>query len=374
MPQSDLSEERQHFFPLSILIFILTGTFLFQFTHIIIANAILKHQFLDIKIVFKKSLSYSVLLLLTSSLYLIIVLILEKLSQKSLGYNSLSISIAVAFFLGLVFAPLRNKIQDIIDRTVFKKSPSEIFKENALLRQQVAQTEKLKILATLAGGMAHEIRNPLTAITTFTEHLPKKLDDKEFLEKFSRIVGSETKRIDELVTQLLDFARPAEPVLKNTDINKLILDTISLLTSKFLKHNIRTNYIPCGLNGCFINIDPNQIRQALLNIFLNAIDAMPKGGELLVSIIQTSIRSRDILLISIKDTGTGIAPEDLPYIFDPFFTRKDSGTGLGLAITHGILNEHGGEIKVSSALGQGTTFEIALPLNNHIHAKLSQVK
>jgi len=340
------------------------GNFGVPFYAVIVAYAILKHQFLGIEIVVKKGLIYSILLVVISSIYLLIVVVSEKILQGYFGYSSMSISILVAFVLGILFFPLRNKIQSLIDKTIFLKSPSELAQENALLRREVAQTERLRTLATLAGGIAHEIKNPLTAITTFSEYLPKKLHDEEFLQKFSQIVGSEASRIDDLVNQLLDFARPAPAVLKKTDINKLIQDSVSLLNSKLLKHNITVHHESNELNGTLLNIDQNKIKQALLNILLNAIDAMPNGGTLKVTAAPTQFpdaHGRRLVKIAIQDSGAGIAAEDLPYIFDPFFTKKDSGTGLGLAITHGIIHEHGGTITALSTPGQGTTFEITLP-------------
>ncbi|MCB9771309.1 MAG: hypothetical protein H6754_01995 [Candidatus Omnitrophica bacterium] len=263
-----------------------------------------------------------------------------------------------------------------MDKFIFKKTTEEISQENELLRAEVFETEKLKSVAILASGMAHEIKNPLTALKTFSEYLPNKLDDKEFLKKFSRIVGGEVKRIDELVNELLEFARPSPIQLKETNPNKLISDTLDFLSSKFLQQKIivKTQLAPeCDI---LILLDHNKMRQALLNIFLNAIDAMKLGGTLTISTIasaegtnQTQIPAspqeaprNGTICISITDTGSGISKNDLTHIFDPFFSTKDAGTGLGLPITHGIIKDHGGEIAVVSENGHGTTFTLILPI------------
>ncbi len=228
-------------------------------------------------------------------------------------------------------------------------------------------------MGTLASGLAHEIKNPLTAIKTFSEYLPQKLDDKEFLQKFSRIVGGEVNRIDSLVNELLEFAKPAPLQLKQTNINKLISDTLDFLNSRFLQQSITIEKNLSAECNESTSIDPNKIKQVLLNIFLNAIEAMPAGGTLTVSTSSgsgieargsnTSHETRDARYVTLRvtDTGSGISRENLKHIFDPFFSTKDSGTGLGLPISHGIITEHGGTITAESEPGKGTTFTLNLP-------------
>ncbi len=335
------------------------GNFLVPLHSLFVTYSILRHQLFEIKIVIKKSLVYSMLILLVALLYFLTVFLCEKFLQNFWGYKSITISIATAFLVGILFFPLHNYIQRLVDKLIFKKTTEEISKENELLRAEVLNSEKLKSVAVLASGMAHEIKNPLTALKTFSEYLPNKLDDKEFLQKFSRIVGGEVNRIDELVNELLEFARPAPIQLKKTNVNKLIADTLDFLNSKFLQQKItvKTDLSPeCDAP---IMLDPNKIRQALLNIILNAIDAMPKGGVLaVVTHVQPPASS---VQISLTDTGCGIEKDKLVTIFDPFYSTKDSGTGLGLPITHSIIKDHHGEIQVESVVGQGTTFTIVLP-------------
>ncbi len=335
------------------------GNFLVIAPSIAITIAIFKFQFLDIKVVLKKSFAYSILILLAALFYFGIIIVSEKSIQEFWEYKSITISVIIAFSIGILFFPLHNHIQRLVDKLIFKKTTEEISKENELLRAEVLKSEKLKSVAVLASGMAHEIKNPLTALKTFSEYLPQKLDDKEFLQKFSRIVGGEVNRIDELVNELLEFAKPAPLQLKETNVNKLIADTLDFLNSKFLhqKITVKTDLSPeCDVP---MMLDPNKMRQALLNIVLNAIDAMPKGGVLTIITSVQPPTSR--VQISLTDTGHGIEKDKLVTIFDPFYSTKDSGTGLGLPITHGIIKDHGGEIKVESVVGQGTTFTIILP-------------
>ena len=251
-----------------------------------------------------------------------------------------------------------------MDRYFFKGSASEIAQQNEQLRQEIAQSEKYKTLATLASGIAHEVKNPLTAIKTFTEYLPDKIDDKKFLSRFANIVGREVNRIDEMIHQLLNYGKPALLSIQATNIHKLINDTVDILNSKFIDQKINVNKHFNTDENLTLYIDPNQTRQALLNIFLNAIEAMSKGGKLQV---ETRRSSKDFEII-VSDTGCGIPADDLAHIFDPFFSRKNQGTGLGLSITQSLIENHKGIIEVRSAVESGTEITIKLPLAHIIPA------
>ncbi len=338
------------------------GNFLIPIYSLIATYAILRHQLFDITIAIRKSIVYSILISLLSLSYLLFVVVAEKLLQNIIGYQSFLISITIAFLLGSLFVLVKNKIENIVDRIFFKGTQAEIAQENQLLRREIAQTERLRTVATLASGIAHEIKNPLTALRTFTEFLPKKSHDKAFITKFSRIVRNEVDRIDNLVHQLLDFARPATPVIERTNLNRLVDDTLNFISYRFIEKNISLtkDFSPGNKNPIFTDIDPHQIRQAVFNIFLNSIDAMNRGGNLNVSLKKIG-QDENFCEIVITDTGCGISQEDLPHIFDPFFTKKDGGTGLGLSITHQIIVEHKGTIEVESQEGRGTTFKIRLP-------------
>jgi signal transduction histidine kinase len=375
-----------NFFPAYGLNIYPWGNFIAISPCLAITVAIFKFQFLDIKVVLRKSFAYSILILLAALLYFGTIIISEKFIQGFWGYKSITTSILIAFIIGVLFFPLHNYVQRLVDKLIFKKTTEEISNENEMLRAEVLKTEKLKSVAVLASGMAHEIKNPLTALKTFSEYLPHKLDDKEFLQKFSRIVGGEVNRIDQLVNELLEFARPAPAHFKPCNINKLITDTLDFLNSKFLQKNITVKIKLSPECNDPIMLDSNKIRQALLNIFLNAIDAMKPGGILDIVVSGSSLGASSStndqpptsgvqpptsndqpqppipsIKITITDTGCGIENDKLLTIFDPFYSTKDSGTGLGLPITHGIIKNHGGEIKVASIVGQGTTFTLMLP-------------
>jgi len=334
----------------------------------IIAYGIFYHRLLPINIVIRRSIIYSLLVATISLTYLLSVLISQHIFHQYFGYSS---TIIGSVIIAIAFIPIKNKIQNFIDRFFLKATPIEMAQQNEQLRQEVTHSERMKSIAIFASGMAHEIKNPLTPIKTFSELLPSRLDDKEFLLKFSKIINREVDRIDSLVQELLSFAKPSSPQLKQVNIHQLIGQTLDLLNNETIRHKINLNTSFENKN-VLINIDPQQIKQAFLNIFLNAIEAMPNSGTINIRTIVITKPFSDViaseakrsLIIEISDTGCGIAPKDLPHIFDPFFSKKDHGTGLGLSITHEIINNHNGKIVAESELGKGTTFKIELPLQN----------
>ncbi len=337
----------------------------------IVSFAILKYQILDINIALRKSLIYTILIAAITLFYLIAVLLVERFFKDVLGYQSFLISLFSATLIAAFFIPLRNKIQSAVDQIFFKGTPAEIAQENEYLRKEVAQAEKMKAVATLASGMAHEIRNPLTVIQTFFDQLPAKKDNPEFMRQLNTLVGKEVNRINDLVTQLLEFSKPSPLSLQETGIRRLIEDCLNLLGGQFSKHNIQVvkNF---GAGDHTLKADANKLKQVFLNLFLNAIDAMPDGGTLTVSTRQSpsepQATSHEPLLITVSDTGCGIAPHDLKHIFEPFYTTKQKGTGLGLAVCKNIIEEHGGTISAESVVGQGTVFKLEFPVRRDTHA------
>jgi signal transduction histidine kinase len=342
------------------------GIFLAPVHDIAVAYIIVKYNLMDINIIIRRSLIYSLLITAITLIFVIFVLVSEHLFHQVIHYQNVTTSIIMASLITLIFTPLKNKIQNLIDHAFFKATPIEMAQQNKQLRQEIMQSERLKSIAVLASGMAHEIKNPLTPIKTFSEQLPSRLDDKEFLLKFSRIINKEVDRIDSLVQELLNFSKPSPPQLKQVNIHQLIEQTLDLLNNEIIRHKINLNTSFENKN-MLINIDPKQIKQALLNIFLNAIEAMPNSGTLTIDSRfrlppGSSGGGNDKFIITISDTGGGINPKDLSHIFDPFFSKKDHGTGLGLSITHEIIKNHNGRILAESELGKGTTFRIEFTL------------
>ncbi len=329
---------------------------------VIVTTAIVKHQLMDIEIVVRKSLVYSILVTLITLIFLTLVLLTEKLSQNYIGYHNLFNSITLSLVIALIFIPLKNKIQSIIDKIFFKGTQEQIAHENAILKEKVLQTEKFKAIANLASGIAHEIKNPLTVLQTFSEHLPQKKDDPEFIKTYQTLVPKEINRINALVQDLLAFAKPSQPQFETINPNQIIKEVISLASLQANNIQIKQNLEE---DSTTLKADPNQLKQALLNIIMNAIDAMPNGGTLTIETTLSSPKAsvgNPAYTITISDTGHGINAQDLKHIFDPFFTKKHNGTGLGLSITKDIIEKHGGTISAESKLTNGTEIRITLPI------------
>ena len=243
------------------------------------------------------------------------------------------------------------------------------------LELQIRRSDRLASLGTLSAGMAHEIKNPLVSIKTFAQLLPERYQDSDFRETFSNLIGHEIDRIDSLVNQLLRFARPAKPVLKPMHVHAVLEKSLQLVGHRLYQKDIKLTRI-WDAQVDTIRADADQLEQVFLNFFINAMDAMRRGGELSVA-TEVSSRpewvtamsqsngdghTREVLRITVRDNGEGIPPENLAHVFDPFFTTKDYGTGLGLSVVHGIVEEHGGQIEVESELTKGTAFHILLPV------------
>jgi signal transduction histidine kinase len=241
------------------------------------------------------------------------------------------------------------------------------------LELQIRRSDRLASLGTLSAGMAHEIKNPLVSIKTFAQLLPERYHESDFRETFSGLIVHEIDRIDSLVNQLLRFARPAKPLLRPMHAHEILEKTLRLVQHRLYQKEIKVTQrwnAPVDT----IRADGDQMEQVFLNFFLNAMDAMKRGGELTVStetrsggslvtrLLPEDEERNEALHISIRDTGEGIKKEDIARVFDPFFTTKDFGTGLGLSVVHGIIEEHGGQIEVESELAKGTSFHIFLPL------------
>jgi signal transduction histidine kinase len=229
------------------------------------------------------------------------------------------------------------------------------------------RTDRLRSLEIIAGGFAHEIRNPLTSIKTFIQLAPERKDDTEFIHDFSRIVLDDVHRIERLIQEILDYARYMEPKLTEEDLNELVTSCLYFIEVKADSKRIKIEkQLASGLPR--VMLDRQQIKQVLLNLLLNAIDAMGDGGG------ELKVRTHRLMKpgakawtqIEIEDSGPGISKANLEHIFDPFFTTKHTsgehaGTGLGLTIVHQIIQEHTGEIQVESTEGVGTTFSVNLP-------------
>ncbi|MEW5975708.1 MAG: ATP-binding protein [Acidobacteriota bacterium] len=230
--------------------------------------------------------------------------------------------------------------------------------EWAKLEDQLIQSEKMTSIGLLAAGVAHEVNTPLAVISSYSQMLYKHLKQEEPKAKILDKIIKQSFRASEIVNSLLNFSRTSGSEFRMIDMHSIINDTLSLLEHQFKTGKIAVKR-ELGANSLPVYGNPGKLQQVFLNLFINAKDAMPEGGELTVKTTSYDSAFR----IEVVDTGTGIAGEHLKKIYDPFFTTKEigRGTGLGLSVSYGIIQEHSGKILVDSAVGKGTRFVIEFP-------------
>ncbi|MFZ5876238.1 MAG: two-component system sensor histidine kinase NtrB [Nitrospirota bacterium] len=230
------------------------------------------------------------------------------------------------------------------------------------LEDTVRQRERLASVGEVAAGLAHEIRNPLAAISGAMEVLQQDLRLEGEPGTLMDIVLRETERLDGLIGQFLLYARPASPHKRSCDLTRLITETLALLrTHQEFRADIGIREHRPGA-PVWVEADANQIRQVAWNLLLNALQAMPEGGQLTVRLRTVVVDDKPLVELTVGDTGHGIKPEDLRRMFLPFFTTKPGGSGLGLAIVHRIVEEHRGQVEVHSEWTKGAQVTVTLPV------------
>ena len=226
------------------------------------------------------------------------------------------------------------------------------------LQKEITRNQRLASVGKLAAGVAHEIRNPLSSIKGFATYFKERSREKVDDQQIANIMIQEVDRLNKVVGQLLDFARPIKISKKSIPLTELLENSLKMIEKQAAERNVKIETrFQSRVNTIFA--DPDWINQVLLNLYLNAIESMEAGGRLRVVISNPKLKNG--IDITVSDTGIGMGKEDLAHIFDPYFTTKASGTGLGLAIVHNILEAHSGEIKAESTAGQGSSFTIFLP-------------
>ncbi len=226
------------------------------------------------------------------------------------------------------------------------------------LRREIHRNQRLASVGRLAAGVAHEVRNPLSSIKGFATYFKERYREKPEDQQVAGIMIQEIDRLNRVIGQLLDFARPIKVVAKAAAVPQLVADSLKLVEARAKEKaiGIETIIAPQLLT---VFLDPDRIKQVLLNLYLNALDAMEAGGRLSVSAAAED--HNRWIVFRVSDTGHGISKENQSQIFDPYYTTKSTGTGLGLAIAHNIVDAHGGRIEVDSAAGKGTTVTVRIP-------------
>jgi two-component system sensor histidine kinase PilS (NtrC family) len=274
------------------------------------------------------------------------------------------------FFLGFSVSPLRDNNEQVTGKTFIFQDITK-FKE---MEEQVKRSDRMATIGEFAAGMAHEIRNPLTSLSGSIQVLKEELELKGPNRHLMDIILRESERLNNLITDFLLFAQPPRTNKEKLDIGQVVDETLQLFENS-PGHNRAIKIVKELKRELFLFGDPHQLKQLFWNLFINAAQIMPNGGELRVNLETVNADGTSNRLkatkkgemipfakISVSDTGDGIKPGEKEKIFEPFFTTKEGGTGLGLAIVHRIVENHEGFISVNSQRNKGTTFDIFLPM------------
>jgi two-component system, sporulation sensor kinase E len=230
--------------------------------------------------------------------------------------------------------------------------------EKAEMQEQLRKSDRLNIIGELAAGIAHEIRNPMTALKGFIQLLEPSIKAEHSL--YYDVITSELARIDSIINEFLILAKPQEIKFLEKDVCQIMRETVELLNAQAVLYNVQftASYED---NLPMVYCEPNQLKKVFINLIKNAIEVMPNGGEITISIKRLD---ENLIRILIQDEGTGIPKDRINKLGEPFYTTKEKGTGLGLMVSFRIIEEHNGSIRIESEEGKGSTFQITLPINN----------
>ncbi|GAB3558157.1 two-component system sensor histidine kinase NtrB [Spirosoma fluminis] len=250
-------------------------------------------------------------------------------------------------------------VDDIVGRPEWYQGIVRDITDQKRAQQDLILAEKLTMTGKIARSIAHEVRNPLTNLSLALEQLKEELDsDNEYVNMFTDIIGRNVDRIGQLITEMLNSSKPRELDRKRQDFNAVVRATLQLVNDRIKLKRMRlvTSF---SADDCTAMLDNDQVKTALLNILVNAVEAMEEGKGVLV--VKTTCTEDNRVCVDVTDNGGGISESDRKRLFDPFFTGKSGGMGLGLTATQNIINSHKGSIEVDSAVGQGTSFRLFFP-------------
>jgi signal transduction histidine kinase len=274
-----------------------------------------------------------------------------------ISYLALAMNFLFAGVVAGILADRERRQKRVLQQTT--QQLSAVYREFQDNFEGMKRAERLYALGQLSAGLAHEVRNPLASIEGAAAILQKEPGTEERHHEFLEIIQKECRRLNRLLTNFLDFAKPRLPQYQAIEVGQVLDSVISLAAHAIGRKAIRLlKDLPP--NPPILECDPEQLKQVLLNLTINAIQAMPDGGEIVLAAKQQGEK----ILIQVRDQGSGISPANLDKTFDPFFTTKENGTGLGLPVAHQIVSQHGGVLSVENNVDKGTTFAVLLPLQH----------
>ena len=231
--------------------------------------------------------------------------------------------------------------------------------EKIYMKKRLDQSESLRTLGQLAAGIAHEIRNPMTSLKGFTQLLTQNATPDTM--RYLAVINTEIEKMEGILTQFLELSKPSKSKFTVINVEDILIEVVNFMSPQALLKSINLNFTSHINRDCEILGDSQLLKQVFINGIKNGIEAMPNGGEICINITN---KVGKFVSISLQDQGHGIDEEHINKIFQPFFTTKSTGTGLGLSHVYKVIEEHGGNIEVSSIVGEGTTFNFILPCKN----------
>jgi two-component system sensor histidine kinase HydH len=272
--------------------------------------------------------------------------------------------IIVFFLVGTVAGVLADRERRQRER--LESTTEELRRVNRDLQdsfEHLKRADRLSAIGQLSASLAHEIRNPLASIEGATKIVERPETSEEMRNEFLGIIRKESRRLNRLLTNLLDFSRPRRPEFQFVDVGTLLDSVITLAGHTAQQGGVELVKQLAGPAPA-VESDPEQLKQVLLNLTINALQAMPEGGR-----IELSAGEREgSIVIAVRDQGQGIPTDELDRVFDPFYTTKETGTGLGLAVAHQIVTQHGGTLRAERNPDRGMTFSVTLPLHREVTA------
>ncbi|GAB3715018.1 response regulator [Spirosoma flavus] len=250
-------------------------------------------------------------------------------------------------------------VEDLVGQPEWYQGIVRDITDQKRAQQELIMAEKLSMTGKIARSIAHEVRNPLTNLSLALEQLKDELDtDSEYVSMFTEILGRNVDRIGQLITEMLNSSKPRELDRKKQDFNQIVKETLQLISDRIKLKRMRID-VHYSTDDCNALLDRDQVKTAILNILVNAVEAMAEGKGIVS--VRTYCTEDNRVCVEISDNGGGISEADRQRLFDPFFTGKSGGMGLGLTATQNIINSHKGSIEVESQVGQGTTFRLYFP-------------
>ena len=325
--------------------------------------------------VFRKGLVYVFLIGMISAFYFVTILLFGPVIGRFIGQSGAASGLLAAILLGVVYAPMRLKVEYFVDATIFRGYHQQIIRQHQLMEEELARTKKFSIMSDITKGVIHEINAPLQEIKVRSQEGLGKLEDKEYLSQVSRTIGEQVDKINDLVQKLLKFSTPEALQLQNTIIHDVIEDVLEIMKKEFAERKIGLVKDLRTKESEILKVDSVQIRQALYSLMKFGAGQMEGAGTLAVytgirhvGLVRPEKQPRGVekyFEMIIKDSGKGVAKERLATIFDPFYGGHEKAgeeIELELSTAHRIIKDHGGVIYVESEEGKGTAFTVQIPV------------